>query len=841
MSLKLSIGFGTPPYDGTVKNFNGTTVHVISNVYDDEIEIPDNVSNAFVGGFEAFITDSTGKSGSTRYDNGTLRPMKVWGCGYSVPNGNTQNHYDKIMDGEAAHFPYTGIIFPSSDIQNDAQLAYFAGLSPFNSTIALPNPPAFGLDRTIHAARSNTYCKFLRVNIWYGREEDKLNNGSDRTQFFSMSDAMMRPDGVTPVTRAVGQIGNVINPSYAAEATFQYACRIAVPFFKRYLMDINYGTIMGIGSVMTSNGEGEMEFNYKAGGDIETVFGTIRTHGDFHPESMAKFFALFPEYIGTSNNDIALAARESDLGAKWSYHCNQMIINFEDRLTDYIDANVPGITRVKYRQVDSGSMTDELAFWRRTLNSEERATHPRNFLYKANDNSVESPDTVHFYLDQLASLARKAGGIAIAEPSPTLPYEEPEKLAFTSTEMTMAFNKRVWISFFTNQVPVVNNLVSSSGVQPGSTPKPVLIYKNIDGHKRLVKHTVNLSEVLKQGGYGGTQFWKNSMLAFKSANGLTAVDTHTIDDLNPTGGNEPIFTGITNYLNSNLGSYLGNVLFDIKKSSSTPVYSYTQGSYSRSSQVSVMSLSKAVTAATILTLIEDGLLTPDTTIGSVLTDWTGSKGAVKLKEIMNHTSGLPDNQTNEGEPKLEDWAVWYRNQIGSTTITPGVFEYRTVPWQIAARMAEVVTGKRWKVLWKERIGTPCNMGGAEYNPFFAGPPAQDPDNPHAGYGLYCTQSEFLNFMEMIRNNGNFNGNSVIASGTLAQFWTPQNGSTQWGFGMIRNDGGNEPTAESQKGCYAWINRSLGYCAVLFTQSEYNNTLAANNGLRELVRSNMNSV
>lgn len=537
MSLKISIGFGTPPYDGTVKNFSGTTVHVISGALDDEVEIPDAVSNVFDGGFEAHITDAVGKSGVIRYDNGTLRCMKRWGCGYSVPNGDVNNHVQKLLDGEAAQMPFIGVIFPSSEIKTDADLENLKSLPPFNSLAALPDPPAYFFDRTVHTARANTYCNMFRGNFWWGRDGDRLNNGTTRTKFFSLSDSMMRPDGVTPVARLKGEIGDFANPSYAVEQTFTMASEIAVAMYKRYLMDINYGTIMGWGSAFTSNGEGEMEFHYKYGNDAETVFGSMRTHGDFHPDSMTKFFALFPEYIGTSNNDIALAARESDLGKKWTYHLNKLICDFEDRLSDYIVANVPGLIRVKHRQIDSGSMTDELAFWRRTLNSEARALHPTNFIYKANDNSVESPETVHFYLDQLSSLVRRSGGgIAIAEPSPPLPYEEPEKLAFTSTEMSIAYNKGVWISFFSSVVPVVNGLISSSGVVPGSVPKAKNVYKMVDGHKRLMKLNVNLSEVFAQGGYGGTQYWKNQHIAFKSLHGLSAVDTHIVDDMNPNPG-----------------------------------------------------------------------------------------------------------------------------------------------------------------------------------------------------------------------------------------------------------------------------------------------------------------
>lgn len=306
-------------------------------------------------------------------------------------------------------------------------------------------------------------------------------------------------------------------------------------------------------------------------------------------------------------------------------------------------------------------------------------------------------------------------------------------------------------------------------------------------------------------------------------------------------GLPPGSTAITSYLDNNSAAYNNNILFDVKKSSGTQ-YSYSKGEYNRDSQVSVMSLTKSVTAAVMLKLVEEGLLSLNTTVGSLIPSWnSGSKASITLKQIISHTSGIPDDQTNEGASTLQAYVDWLAGRPGFGT--PGaVFSYSTVSYQVAARMAEVLTGQKWKQIFESRIRNKCGMGSAEYNPLGPGPVYGNPDNPHAGYGLYVTQNEYSNFMAMIRDNGLYNGQQVLSPTSINLLCTDAtDGKGPWGFGMIRNDASsaiaNEPTSESQRGCYAWVNRSKGISCVLFTQSDYSPTIGINNGLRDLTRSN----
>jgi len=311
-----------------------------------------------------------------------------------------------------------------------------------------------------------------------------------------------------------------------------------------------------------------------------------------------------------------------------------------------------------------------------------------------------------------------------------------------------------------------------------------------------------------------------------------------------TGGGTPPPSGtnpaIDNYLNSNLAAYQSNILFDVKKATQTP-YSYTQGAYTRTSMMPVASLSKAVSAAVLLTLIDDGLLSLSTTVGSLISSWnSGAKAGITLKQIISHTAGIAPDTTEalDGSATLEAYVDAYASYALANT--PGtVFAYSTHPYNIAGRMAEVVTGQTWKQLFESRIRNKCSMGDAIYNPKDPYQPISgNPNQPNVGHGLWITQQAYANFMGMIRDGGVYNGVQVISSTNLPLIWTDMTtGLGPWGFGMIMNDSGNEPTAESAKGCYAWVNRSKQYAGVLFTQAENAATIGPNNGLRDIVRAN----
>lgn len=521
---------GTRPYKLIAKNFQGDVVHSIEESFSDEMEIPALTMANLIGGLEVTITDSQNQYGTQRWDNATLGFMKIAHVGFSVANGDIDDHVEKIQQGQDAGYTFTSVVFDCNNFVNDAQLIAFENLGPFDHTASLPSTPVFPFDRTVHKAKQMSTCKYLLVNLNIVRELRYANNGTDRNLFMSLTDSQMRPDGTTPTRRPDGTFLDFIIPSYSSPAALAFAKRFTAAFYKRYLPAINDGTIQGTAIVTTDNAEGEQLFFYKLGdGVVESVLGDTRSHGDFHPAGVAKFKLRFNIYNTLANTNIALASQSTDLGKAWRWHNNQTIIDFEVEVGNHVRATVTGLTRSKYLMVHTGSALDGLALFRSAQNLAQRVIANKYVsVVKTNDSSAEGTGTVLFYLDVYSTMARDAGAYFIAEPSPPAPYDSTEHMANTAYEMIQLFAVGAGVSFFTSIPSVAAQLMAQSGITPGGVPTNKNEYQISGSDKHLLRHSVNLSDVIAGGGFG---FWKTSYEAFKTANSLTRVSSRSVDNL----------------------------------------------------------------------------------------------------------------------------------------------------------------------------------------------------------------------------------------------------------------------------------------------------------------------
>jgi hypothetical protein len=291
------------------------------------------------------------------------------------------------------------------------------------------------------------------------------------------------------------------------------------------------------------------------------------------------------------------------------------------------------------------------------------------------------------------------------------------------------------------------------------------------------------------------------------------------------------YSPIKTYVEGNINAYNGNAVFELTSPSGT-LYSFEKGSFNKDSRMKVMSHSKFTTGVVISYLIDKGKLSLNTQVGDIIPTWRkrskDDHSGITLGQIMGHLSGIPDNLDNEGKDTLEYYVDELVNKAGFTE--PGkTFSYSTTAYQVAARMAEIVTGKSWKDLFKEILVDPCEMGDAAYNPTFGDIPGKLL-NPLAGYGLVCSEREWMNFISMIRDGGVFKGRRVLNENVLEILKTrTSEGWSDWAVGVMIKDGQYVSEAASGIGTgvlpweYAWT---------IFTQASYDSTYWQNVWIRE---------
>jgi CubicO group peptidase (beta-lactamase class C family) len=234
----------------------------------------------------------------------------------------------------------------------------------------------------------------------------------------------------------------------------------------------------------------------------------------------------------------------------------------------------------------------------------------------------------------------------------------------------------------------------------------------------------------------------------------------------------------------------------------------------------IASMTKAVTGAGAMQLVEQGKLSLDAPIGSLLPDLAKpqvlegfdakgepklrpAKSAITLRQLMTHTAGFAYNMWNG------DLAV-YLEKTGIPAITtcqnaalktpvmtdPGTrWEYGT-NIDFVGKAVEAVSGKRLDAYLRDNLFAPLGMSDTGFKitddmrkrlvgmhsrgedgqlaaiPFEL---EQNPEFHMGGGGLYSTAGDYLKFTQMILNKGRGNGNQVLKTETIAMMGQNQMG------------------------------------------------------------------
>ena len=139
------------------------------------------------------------------------------------------------------------------------------------------------------------------------------------------------------------------------------------------------------------------------------------------------------------------------------------------------------------------------------------------------------------------------------------------------------------------------------------------------------------------------------------------------------------------------------------------VFERMYGNFSASKRVPIASASKLVSGVVLFRLIDQGLLSLDSTTAQLL-GWSGEKGTITLRHLLSFTSGLPPEnfctyRDNNTLAECVD-AISQMDLLGP----PGTrFDYGSTHLHVAARMAEVVTGHSWNEIFAAQVRDPLGL------------------------------------------------------------------------------------------------------------------------------------
>ena len=225
----------------------------------------------------------------------------------------------------------------------------------------------------------------------------------------------------------------------------------------------------------------------------------------------------------------------------------------------------------------------------------------------------------------------------------------------------------------------------------------------------------------------------------------------------------------------------------------------------------IASMTKAITSAGAMQLVEQGKLSLDAPIGELLPDLASpqvldgfdasgepklrpANNPITLRHLMTHTAGFCYDMWNGDMGKYMEKTgtpgiITCKHDALKTPIMsdPGTrWEYGT-NIDFVGKAVEAVTGKRLDAYLRDHLFAPLGMNdtafkiGAEQRKRLVGMHArgadgvlaampfeleQEPEFHMGGGGLYGTAGDYIKFAQMILNEGEGNGNQVLKPETV---------------------------------------------------------------------------
>lgn len=254
--------------------------------------------------------------------------------------------------------------------------------------------------------------------------------------------------------------------------------------------------------------------------------------------------------------------------------------------------------------------------------------------------------------------------------------------------------------------------------------------------------------------------------------------------------------------------------------------------YSLQSKTMIASCSKWLSAALVMSFVDEGSLSLYDTVGKFLPVLSANgKGKITIQQCLSHLTGIKEPPLKESlgamkKLKSMDEAI---NMIAKLPMEgePGtVFHYSNAGLQIAGAVLEKISGKSFETVFAERIAQPLKMYNTDFGKGKVAMPAG---------GASSTPQDYINFLSMILNKGVFEGRRILSEKSIREMqinritekvklaYSPaEAGNFGYGFGewvMETSTSANitrTVTSPGLFGSFPWVDNQKKYCAFLMT-------------------------
>lgn len=274
----------------------------------------------------------------------------------------------------------------------------------------------------------------------------------------------------------------------------------------------------------------------------------------------------------------------------------------------------------------------------------------------------------------------------------------------------------------------------------------------------------------------------------------------------------------------------------------------TYGDYATDTVVPIASASKWLTAATMMTLVDEGRVSLDDPVARWLPEFTGDTGRATIRQLLSHTSGIGSASCIWDERSTLSACV--RSIATQRAVSPPgtAFSYGNTSYSVAGRIIEVATGTSFERAFEQRIAAPLGMVHTRFDGNYY--PTES--NPVPAASAESTLDDYGRFVQMLAQDGVLDGERVLAAASVREMETdsvrgldtrgdsavrttgiPTYGLGTWRDVTGRDDLGMISSGNGAYGFYPWVDRARNAYGVLLVFDQRGSEVAVPESQRQV--------
>jgi len=211
----------------------------------------------------------------------------------------------------------------------------------------------------------------------------------------------------------------------------------------------------------------------------------------------------------------------------------------------------------------------------------------------------------------------------------------------------------------------------------------------------------------------------------------------------------------------------------IWKKDDTLIYKKEVGEYKSKTVAPIASCSKWLTAAVVMQFVDEGKISLDDPVVKYIPEFEKYfKKYITIRQCLSHETGIasePIRLLKLFERKKFNSLEEEVNSFAAKEIqaNPGKeFRYSNIGLNIAARVLEVVSKRKFDQLIRQKLFAPLGMRNTTFTNLDGSPP-----NPSGG--AKSTADDYMKFLVMMMNKGKYHGKQILSEESVDEMMKAQ--------------------------------------------------------------------